>query len=198
MICYNKLMPRLATNTEPLTFEQYLKLEEAAITRHEFVDGFMFAMAGATKFHNVIAGNIFIRAKLAARASKNCAAYMENVKVRTPSGIGYYPDVVVTCDDDVNDLLIYNPCLIVEVLSSSTEDIDRSEKLFNYRKFSSLKMYALVRQDKKFLEVYKRNADDTWQYSILEEVGSLEFSCADFSMTLEKIYEDVIFESPES
>lgn len=193
MICYNVVMPRVATNTEPLTFEQYLQLEETATTRHEFVDGFMFAMAGGTKPHNNITGNIFIKAKLAARAKANCTAYMENVKVRTPSGIGYYPDVVLTCNDDVTDLLIYNPCLIVEVLSNSTEDIDRGEKLFNYQKCSSLKMYVLVRQDKKFLEVYKRNADDTWQYIKLEESGILEFSCADFSMTLDEIYEDVTF-----
>ena len=118
---------------------------------------------------------------------------MENVKLRTPNGVGYYPDVVVTCDDEVTDLLIYNPCLIVEVLSDSTEDIDRGEKLFNYQKFSSLKMYVLVRQDKKFLEVYKRNPDGTWQYSIFEENGKLEFGCADFAMTLDEIYEDVLF-----
>jgi Uma2 family endonuclease len=153
----------------------------------------MFAMAGATKFHNLIASNIHAKARIAVRAIANCAAYMENVKLRTPNGVGYYPDVVVTCDDDIADLLIYNPCLIVEVLSSSTEDIDRGEKLFNYQKFSSLKMYVLVRQDKKFLEIYKRNLDDKWEYSILEENGSLEFSCAGFSMTLEEIYEDVTF-----
>ncbi len=186
-------MPRVATNTEPLTFEQYLELEEHELTRHEFVDGFMFAMAGATKFHNLIASNIHARARIAVRKKANCAAYMENVKLRTPNGVGYYPDVVVTCDDEVTDLLIYNPCLIVEVLSDSTEDIDRGEKLFNYQKFSSLKMYVLVRQDKKFLEVYKRNPDGTWQYSIFEENGKLEFGCADFAMTLDEIYEDVLF-----
>ncbi len=191
---YTKPMPRVATNTERLTVEQYLELEETATTRHEFVDGFMFAMAGATKFHNVITGNIYAKARIAVRSKANCGAYMENVKLRTPNGVGYYPDVVVSCDDDVNHLLIINPCLIVEVLSDSTEDIDRGEKLFNYQKIPSLKMYVLVRQDKKFLECYKRNAAGTWEYSILEETGSLEFSCADFSMTLKEIYEDVPFE----
>jgi Uma2 family endonuclease len=186
-------MPRVAINTEPLTFEAYLELEESQVTRHEFVDGFMFAMAGATKFHNVIAGNIYAKARIAARAKANCAAYMENVKLRTPNGIGYYPDVVVTCNDDINDLVIHKPCLIVEVLSNSTEDIDRGEKWLNYQKASSLKMYVLVSQDKKFLEIYKRNSDDTWQYSTLEESGQLEFSCLDFTMTLEEIFEDVPF-----
>ena len=186
-------MPRVATNTEPLTFEAYLELEEQQTVRHEFVDGFMFAMAGATKFHNLIASNIHAKARIAARAKANCAAYMENVKLRTPNGIGYYPDVVVSCDDDIKELVIHKPCLIVEVLSSSTEDIDRGEKWLNYQKALSLKMYVLVRQDKKFLEIYKRNPDDTWQYSTLEEDGIIEFSCLDFVLTLEEIYEDVPF-----
>ena len=188
-------MPRLATNTEPLTFEQYLKLEEQQNTRHEFVDGFMFGMAGATKDHNLIASNIHAKARIAARAKPNCAAYMENVKLRTPDGIGYYPDVIVSCDDNPKDLLIHKPCLIVEVLSDSTEDIDRGEKWFNYQKASSLQMYVLVRQDKKFLEVFKRNPDNTWQYTILEDTGTLAFACLDFAMTLEEIYEDVVIEA---
>lgn len=187
-------MPRVATNSEPLTFEQYLKLEEQQEIRHEFVDGFMFAMAGGTKAHNTIAGNIYAKARIAARAKPNCGAYMENVKLRTKNGVGYYPDVVVSCDDDVDDLLIYNPCLIVEVLSSSTEDIDRSEKWLNYQKSASLQMYVLINQNKKFLEMFKRNLDGTWQYAILEETGTLEFRCLDFAMTLEEIYEDVKLE----
>jgi Uma2 family endonuclease len=191
---YTFFMPRVATNTELLTFEQYLKLEEQQDIRHEFVDGFMFAMAGGTKAHNTIAGNIYAKARIAARAKPNCGAYMENVKLRTKNSVGYYPDVVVSCDDDVNDLLIHNPCLIVEVLSSSTEDLDRSEKWLNYQKSSSLQMYVLINQNKKFLETFKRNLDGTWQYAILEETGTLEFRCLDFAMTLEEIYEDVKLE----
>jgi Uma2 family endonuclease len=126
-------MPRVAINTEPLTFEQYLELEKQQEIRHEFVDGFMFAMAGRTKAHNIIAGNIYAKARITTRAKPNCGAYMENVKLRTPNGVGSYPDVVVSCDDDVDDLLIHNPCLIVEVLSNSTEDLDRSEKWLNYQ-----------------------------------------------------------------
>jgi Uma2 family endonuclease len=186
-------MPRVATNTEPLTFEAYLELEERQEIRHEFVDGFMFAMAGATKFHNVIAGNIYSKARIAARAKANCAAYIENVKLRTPNSIGYYPDVVVTCEDDINELVIHKPCFFVEVLSNSTEDIDRGEKWLIYQKAASLKMYVLVSQNKKFLEIYKRNPDDTWQYSTLEESGQFEFSCLDFAITLEEIFENVPF-----
>lgn len=187
-------MPRVATNIEPLTFEQYLELEERTSTRHEFVDGFMFAMAGASDNHNLVSLNIATAARAATRGS-SCRAYHTDMKLQTPNGVGYYPDVFITCDDDDKGKKVKQfPCLIIEVLSHSTEDIDRGEKLFNYQKLSSLKMYVLVRQDKKFLEVYKRNLGGTWQYSILEETGSLEFSCADFVMTLEEIYEDAILD----
>ena len=186
-------MPRVATNTEILTFEAYLELEEKNITRHEFVNGYMFAMAGATKFHNIIVGNIYAKARIAARAKANCGAYMENVKLRLPNGTGYYPDILVSCEDDITELVVRHPCLIVEVLSDSTADLDRDEKWLNYQTFPSLKMYVLVRQDKKLLESYKRNLDGTWQYSKLEQSGKLEFSCLDFSMTLEEIFLDVSF-----
>jgi Uma2 family endonuclease len=188
-------MPRVATNTKPLTFEEYLRLEESHEIRHEFVDGFMFAMAGASDEHNLISLNIATQARAATR-NTNCRAYHTDMKLRTPNGIGYYPDVFITCDDnDKGKKVKQSPCLIIEVLSPSTEDIDRGEKWLNYQKSSSLKMYVLVRQDQKFLETYKRNPDGTWQYTILEENGTLEFSCVDFSMTLEEIYEDVILEN---
>jgi Uma2 family endonuclease len=188
-------MPRVALNVKPMTFEEYLQLEEKHEIRHEFVDGFMFAMAGASDEHNLISLNIATAARAATR-NTNCRAYHTDMKLRTPNGIGYYPDVFITCDDDDKGKKVkQSPCLIVEVLSPSTEDIDRGEKWLNYQKSSSLKMFVLVRQDKKFLEIYKRNPDGTWQYTIFEESGTLEFSCVDFSMTLEEIYEDVIFEN---
>lgn len=115
-------------------------------------------------------------------------------RYETPNGTGYYPDIFITCDeDDIGKRVKTNPCLIIEVLSKTTEDIDRGEKLYNYRQSPTLQMYVLVRQDKKFLEMYKRNPDNTWQYSTLEEAGRLEFSCLDFVLTLEEIYEDVPF-----
>ncbi len=187
-------MPRVTTNTKSFTFEEYLELEQQHEIRHEFVDGFMFAMAGASDEHNLISLNIAAAARAATR-NTNCRAYHTDMKLKTPNGIGYYPDVFITCDDDDKGQKVkQSPCLIIEVLSPSTEDIDRGEKWLNYQKASSLKMFILVRQNQKFLEIYKRNPDGTWQYTVLEENGTLEFACANFSMTLEEIYEDVIFE----
>ena len=81
-----------------LSFGEYLELEERSGTRHEFVDGFMFAMAGATDNHNQIALNISTQARLKSQAS-TCLAYAFDMKVRTLDGTGYHPDVFVTCNE---------------------------------------------------------------------------------------------------
>jgi Uma2 family endonuclease len=185
-------MPRVAVNEQVLTFDQYLEIEASAETRHEFVDGFMFAMAGSTKSHNLIASNIHSRLRAASKKT-SCRAYMENVKLRTPDGIGYYPDVILTCDDDITDLVIRTPCLILEVLSKSTSEVDHTEKWLNYQRIPSLNMYVMVAQDRRFLEVYTRQTDGSWRYETLEDAGTLKFACVNASMTLDDVYEDVIF-----
>jgi Uma2 family endonuclease len=184
-------MPRVTSVLEAMTFEEYLALEQKLETRHEFVDGYLFEMPGTTKVHNIIIGNIFATARAAVRQKANCAVYIEAVRLRTPNEIGYYPDLVIACDDDPNQYFVRCPCLIVEVLSDSTEDIDRGEKWRNYQKFSSLQMYVLVSQKRRYVEIFKRNPDGTWLYSTLEDEGKVQFLYADFSMTLDDIYLDV-------
>jgi Uma2 family endonuclease len=185
-------MSRVAINEHVLTFDQYLEVEASAETRHEFVDGFMFAMAGGTKLHNLIASNIHSRLRAASRSTA-CRAYMENVKLRTPEGFGYYPDVILACNDDIMDLVIRTPCLIVEVLSESTSQVDHTEKWLNYQRIPGLDMYVMVAQDRRFLEVYTRQTDGSWRYETLEDAGTLKFACVNASMTLDDVYEDVIF-----
>jgi Uma2 family endonuclease len=185
-------MSRVAINEHVLTFDQYLEVEASAETRHEFVDGFMFAMAGGTKLHNLIASNIHSRLRAASRSTA-CRAYMENVKLRTPEGFGYYPDVILACNDDIMDLVIRTPYLMVEVLSESTLQVDHTEKWLNYQRIPGLDMYVMVAQDRRFLEVYTRQTDGSWRYETLEDAGTLKFACVNASMTLDDVYEDVIF-----
>jgi Uma2 family endonuclease len=178
-----------------MTFEEYLEFEKHAEVKHEFVDGFIFAMAGANNKHNIISGNVFALARVAARATQ-CRAYMKDMKLRTPEpdSHGYYPDVFVTCDsDDFNTNVKTTACFIAEVLSTPTEDIDRGEKWQNYRKLSSLQAYVLVSQKQRYVEIYKRMTDGSWRYDALENDGILELPCVNASMTLDDIYEDVDF-----
>ena len=174
-----------------ITFEEYLALEARSRVRHEFVDGTIFAMAGGTDHHNVIAGNIFAAARAAARGT-GCTAFIENMMLQVPDGATYYPDVFVTCEEP-NDGSRYKrfACFIVEVLSESTSDVDRGEKLHHYRKIPTLKAYVLVSQNQKLVEVYRRLEDQTWRYEVLEGTGELELPCLGLKLNLEEIYADV-------
>lgn len=188
-------MPRVLANPNRMTFEEYLEFEKRAETKHEFVDGFIFAMAGANNKHNLISGNIFTLARVASRKTQ-CLAYMNDMKLRTPEpdSQGYYPDVLVICTpEDFNANVKTTACLIVEVLSKSTEDVDRGEKWQNYRKLSSLQAYVLVSQKQRYVEIYRRMADGSWRYEVLEKDGTLDLPCINASMTLDEIYEDVDF-----
>ena len=173
-----------------MTAEEYLEFEAKARVKHEFVDGFVFAMAGAGDAHNLISGNIFAQVRFAVRNS-TCRAYMGDMKLAVSGDPYYYPDVFVTCDeDDLGNDIKKNACFVVEVLSDSTADIDRDEKLHNYHKLASLQAYFLVSQKKRLIEVYRRSEDGSWRYNIVEE-GSIELPCVGLELSLEEIYEDV-------
>jgi Uma2 family endonuclease len=178
-----------------ISFEDYLEFEQSSDVRHEFVDGFLFAMAGASDPHNLIAGNIFSALRVAARGTA-CRVFQSDMKVLA-NGKGYYPDVILTCHpDDLGQNIKQHPCLLLEVLSNSTEHIDRSEKWENYQRLNSLKMYVLVHQDKPRVEVYRKLPDNTWQFVALDDSGEIKFSCVDLTLTLPEIFEDVDFSKP--
>jgi Uma2 family endonuclease len=190
-------MPRVA-DVGPITIEKYLEIESASTVRHEFVDGYMFAMAGSKDNHNTIVINITTRIRQAVRGTL-CRVFAENIKVQTPTGKFYYPDVFVTCQEPNDGSTVKQfPCFIVEVLSDSTADIDRDEKFHNYRKISSLQAYILVSQKYKVVEVFRYLEDKTWRYEVLEDEGKLELPCINTSITLDEIYEDVDFSKQEN
>src|SRR5437868_3138632 len=120
------------------TVEEYLKLEQTSEIRHEYLGGQVFAISGGSKQHNTITLNIASRIRSHLRGS-SCSVFMADMKVRIQlanqnKSIFYYPDVIVSCDPDDQDRFSLNyPCLIIEVLSPSTELTDRREKLVNYR-----------------------------------------------------------------
>ena len=181
-------MPR-ATDAQQMTAAEYLDFEKKAQVKHEYVDGFVFAMAGAGNAHNLIALNIGALLRPATRGTM-CRAYLSDMKLAVSDDTYYYPDVFVTCDDlDAN--IKQNACFVIEVLSDSTSDIDRGEKLRNYRKLPSLKAYILVSQKNKLVEVYRRLDDGSWRHEIIED-GAIELPCLSLELSLEDIYEDVL------
>jgi Uma2 family endonuclease len=186
-------VPRILANDKKMTFEEYLEFEERAESKHEFVDGFVFAMAGTSNNHNLLTTNLVAQLRPMAR-NLSCRVYANDMKLQVSEGDFYYPDVFVVCDpDNLTSNIKSNACFIIEILSNSTAEVDRGEKWQNYRKLSSLQTYILISQQRKFIEVYGHMTDGSWRYEVLEDEGKLELLCINASLTLDEIYEDVDF-----
>jgi Uma2 family endonuclease len=178
----------------PLSVADYLRGEQDGEVRHEYVAGRVFAMAGAGETHNRIAGNLFFHLRAATRGTP-CGVFISDMKVRVAAHDAfYYPDVLVACDPtDRESLYKSAPCLIAEILSPSTEVIDRREKLLAYRALEALRYYLLVAQERRLAELYRREADGGWRYEVIDGDGELALDCAGIPMrfTLADVYEDV-------
>ncbi|MDQ3332122.1 MAG: Uma2 family endonuclease [Planctomycetota bacterium] len=149
-----------------LTPAEYLAAERAAEAKHECVDGELRLMAGPSLRHNLIAGLVvtLLNNALAGRPFVVC---VNDLRVRIPDGPYYYPDAVVApspprMEDAEQDTLL-NPLVVVEVLSPSTEAIDRGEKLDNYRLIPSLSDFLIVFQDQMRVEHYSRVSAEEWR-----------------------------------
>ncbi|HEY9869161.1 MAG TPA: Uma2 family endonuclease [Candidatus Obscuribacterales bacterium] len=179
-----------------ISVDEYLKLEETSTVRHEFLDGRVFAMVGSSEAHNAIVSNLNVLIANAIRGT-GCRTFVADMKVRVEATNSfYYPDVMVTCEPFMATSLYKTaPRLIIEVLSPSTADIDRREKLLAYRLIESLQQYAIVYQDERTVEVYTRTSDRSWTLSVYHDRETLVLAPApstELSLSLDSIYEGVI------
>jgi Uma2 family endonuclease len=174
-----------------LTIEAYLAGEQDGEVRHEYVDGRIYAMTGASARHNLLAGNIFSSLHGKARAP-GCQVFMADMKVHIAQwNAFYYPDVMLCCDqNDKEDYFREHPCLIVEVLSPATAGIDRREKLAAYQTLASLKEYVVIEQERVAVEVYRRT-QDAWVLEELDIDDVLHFECLNFDFEIRELYEGV-------
>ena len=178
-----------------LSVADYLAGERDVDVRHEYVDGQVYAMAGASDRHNRIALNIASRLN-DHLAGDECEAFISDMKVKVAPTLYYYPDVVVTCDAPGGDRYFRTePRLIVEVLSPTTERIDRTEKLHAYRRVESLQEYVLVAQDTMAVELHRRGADGAWTREVCTEPEE-QFTRASVGLTLNlnDVYRNVRFD----
>jgi Uma2 family endonuclease len=187
-----------------LTIEEYLEFEERSSVRHEYIDGQIFAMSGATEAHNVICGNLYALVHAHVRGT-GCRASINDMKVHVKIARSfYYPDIMVTCEPfEAKSVFKDSPVLIVEVLSPSTKQVDRREKLVAYRQLASLKEYVIVHQDRQRIEIYRKDSDDQWEISTLVGVDELQLKSLSkpVRIPVSAIYEDVVLtpfvEEPE-
>ena len=172
---------------------EYLSLERDAEYKSEFYNGEIFAMAGASRNHNIITGNLSFCLKQA--LTKNCYVYSSDMRLKIQKkGLYTYPDILVTCDnedfaDEHMDTLL-NPKLIIEVLSKSTESYDRGKKFEMYRSLDSLLEYVLVSQLKPHVEHYIRQENGKWLFSEYMDIHS-SITLLGIEIKMSDIYENI-------
>jgi Uma2 family endonuclease len=179
--------------TEPLpkpwTVQDFLEWEAQQPERYEFIDGRILGMVGGSAAHATIKDNVTQALRNRLRGTP-CRAFSESLKVVTDLA-SHYPDVVVTCapiqpaDDQIRE-----PVVVVEVLSRTTADRDRSAKWVGYQDIASLQHYVLIAQDRRRIELFSR-ADDGWHLrNIRPPVAKLPLAALGVELSLDEIYED--------
>lgn len=179
-----------------VTVDDYLEGEQATEVKHEYLGGQVVAMGGASDKHGLIAGALYA-ALLPAARRKACQLFSAEMKVRVDhdgESYFYYPDLLLSCQPDDKESAYYrrHPCLLVEVLSPSTERIDTREKLFAYRLLPSLREYLLLRQDRVQADLYQWSDEGRWQHHVLGQPDdALALRCLDAAVSLRDVYADV-------
>ena len=180
--------------------QEYLAFERVSKQKHEYFQGKLVAMAGASLIHNRLVANLLgeIREPL---KNKPCEILPSDIRVSTPSRESYmYPDAVIVCgqpemEDDKFDTL-KNPVVIFEILSPSTEDHDRGRKFFFYRQIPSFKEYILVDSTKPFVEISRQEENGAWKFeTITDPEGQLFISSIGISIPMAEVYRNVSFQT---
>jgi Uma2 family endonuclease len=174
-----------------LSVEDYLAGEEAGELRHEYIDGQVYAMTGASDRHGLIVSNLVAALRPLVRG-RGCQLFSNDMKIHlriADQDIFYYPDLLLSCDaDDRETYFRTKPCMIVEVLSEATERIDRREKFLVYTTLPSLQDYLLMSQTQRMVWHYRRARG--WTAEVLTD-GDLTLDSLDARLPLGLIFEEI-------
>ena len=176
-------------------FPDYVRVEQDSSIKHEFLGGHVWAMAGGSPEHSRIATNI-ARALGNQLEGRPCTVFNSDLRIRVKaSGLATYPDVTVVCGpleldpEDQTHHTVTNPKLLVEVLSPSTADYDRGEKLDHYKQVDSLETIVLIAHDEQRADVWHRSGP-TWVHAIVTAHGTLELDAVGARLALDDAYRD--------
>ena len=174
----------------PISVDDYLDGETRTEIKHEYLDGDVVAMGGTSAKHGLVVTGLGLAIGQHARR-KGCQLFIADMKVRVDHAdqtYFYYPDLLLACDpQDREPYYRRPPCIVVEVLSPSTERIDRREKLFAYQTIPSLREYLLVDPDRRCVEVYRFG--ETVRHETFTE-GGFWLDCLGAEITLDDVYVD--------
>jgi Uma2 family endonuclease len=182
-----------------LTIEEYLETEESSEVRREYLGGWVYAMAGASEEHNIIATNIVVSLKSHLRGGP-CRVFISDMKVRVEATDAfYYPDIVVTCDPkDDQRYFKTRPAVIIEVSSPSTKFTDHREKLLAYQALDSLRQYVVIAQERVSVESFTRQGKGALVKAEVDQQGPLVLESIGLTIPFADIYEGVVFRSEPS
>ena len=189
-------MTTLTQTQTAANIEDYLEGEQHTDIKHEYLGGQIVAMGGASDRHGLIGLSLAALLHPHAR-SKACQLFMGDMKVRVDhdgDSYFYYPDLLLSCNPADKEHAYYrrHPCLLVEVLSPTTERIDTREKLLAYRLLPSLREYLLLRQDRVQADLYQWSDEGRWQHHVLGQPDdALALRCLDAAVSLRDVYADV-------
>lgn len=176
--------------------EEYLEMERASEAKHEYYNGEIFAMSGASISHNDIFHNVY-GSLINFLKGKNCKPYGSDLRIHIPENTLYtYPDISVVCGkpettDGFFDSVV-NPAIIIEILSKSTKDYDRGTKFTLYRSIQTLKEYILIDSTSISVELFTRQKDNSWVLNEFKQLtDSFTIASINLKLSLQEIYEDV-------
>lgn len=177
-----------------MTVEEYFSLDSDPSAKYEYIEGYAVAMSGGSVAHEWIAKNM-IREMDRHLKSGPCRTHTSDMKVLIPATGSYFlPDASVSCDAQDNRMdaqAMRSPRLIVEVLSPSTEVVDRGYKFQWYQTLSSLQEYVLISSRYQFIEIFRRQPDDLWSYQAYRPAQIVKLECLGIELTFAEIYESV-------
>ena len=171
----------------------YLDWEPAQLDRHEYLDGEVFAMAGAEDRHVTVAGNLYmcLRQHL---AGSPCKTYMSDMRLQVAAANSYfYPDVLVTCsaNDLTSPTIKSEPKLIAEVLSPSTAAYDRGLKFSHYRHITSLEEYVLIDLDTRITDCYRKGPDGLWVLHPFAAGETVQLASVGLDLSADQLFAEV-------
>jgi len=184
----------LAAEKSIFTADNYLAWEAAQNERHEYLDGEVFAMAGAEDRHVTVSLNLAFALRQHLSGGP-CRTYMSDMRLHVAASNSYfYPDVLVTCSalDQASPLVKTEPKLIIEVLSTSTAAYDRGLKFSHYRSLPSLEEYALIDLDTRITDVYRKGDDGFWVLHPFARGETVELASVALKISAEQLFADML------
>jgi len=188
---------KMPKNVVKITPQEYLVFERQATEKHEFVDGIIYAMSGASEEHNLVAGNVFGEIRQCFKG-RSCKAYISDMRVKVNESDYVYPDVIAVCgdaqfEDNTFDTLS-NPTVIIEILSDSTERYDKGRKAELYRALPTVQDYVLISQTHCYMEHYHRQTATQWLFTIISQMDEkLTLPSVNVTIAVQDIYDKVSF-----